>query len=45
MKSDGTGVDLANVNNGGSNTVTLTYPTSTVVSNINLIVVAGSPVP
>jgi hypothetical protein len=38
-------IDLANVNNGGGNVIEMTYPTSTVVANVNLIVIAGSPVP
>ena len=38
-------ISLADVSNGGSNVIEMTYPTSTVVSNVNLIVIAGSPVP
>jgi hypothetical protein len=38
-------IDLANVNNGGPNVIEMTYNGTTVVSNINLIVIAGSPVP
>jgi len=38
-------ISLANVSNGGSNVIEVSNSTNTVVSNINLIVVAGSPVP
>jgi hypothetical protein len=38
-------INLADINNGGANVIQMTYPGSTVVSNINLIVIAGSPVP